>query len=107
MDEAGERRALVLLDEVPIADALEPPVGDRGCDRLHGLQTELAAVGEDRGEPRAHFPGVDPLAWPLEVDAELEVVLALDEHDRFIGTPRVGSQSLRRERTTRGPQCWQ
>ena len=60
MDDAGERRALVLLDEAPIADVLQPPVGDRGCDLLHGVQAEIAAVGEDRGEQRAHFPGVDP-----------------------------------------------
>ena len=41
-------------------------------------------MGEDRGEQRAHFLGVDPLAWPLEVDAEPEVVLDLDEQ---VGEP--------------------
>ena len=85
MDNAGERGALVLLDEAPIADVLEPPVGDGGGDLLHGVQAEITAVGKDRGEQRAHFPGVDPrLAWPLEVDAEPEVVLDLDEQ---VGEP--------------------
>ena len=42
-------------------------------------------MGEDRGEQRAHLPGVDPLlAGLLEVDAEPEVVLDLDEQ---IGEP--------------------
>ena len=85
MDNAGERGALVLLDEAPIADVLEPPVGDGGGDLLHGVQAEIAAVGKARGEQRAHFPGVDPrLVWPLEVDAEPEVVLDLDEQ---VGEP--------------------
>ncbi len=61
MDDGGERGALVLLDETPIADVLEPPVGDVGRDLLHGVEAEVAAVGEDRGEQRAHLPGVDPL----------------------------------------------
>ena len=62
----------------------QPLVGDGGCDLLHGVQAEIAAVGEDRGEQRAHFAGVDPLAWPLEVEAEPEVVLDLDEQ---VGEP--------------------
>ena len=42
-------------------------------------------MGEDRGEQRAHLPGVDPLlAGLLEVDAEPEVVLDLDEE---VGEP--------------------
>ena len=42
-------------------------------------------MGEDRGEQRAHLPGVDPLlAELLEVDAEPEVVLDLDEE---VGQP--------------------
>jgi len=42
-------------------------------------------VDEDRGEQRAHLPGVDlPLAGLLEVDAEPEVVLDLDEQ---VGEP--------------------
>ena len=48
--DAGERAALVLLDETPVADMLEAPVGDAGCDLLHGVQAEVAAMGEDRGE---------------------------------------------------------
>ena len=52
MDNAGERGALVLLDEAPIADVLEPPVGDGGGDLLHGVQAEIAAVGKDRGGDR-------------------------------------------------------
>ena len=84
MDDGGERGALVLLDEAPIADVLEPPVGDVGCDLLHGVEAEVAAVGEDRGEQRAHLPGVDLLAWLLEVDAEPEIVLDLDEQ---VGQP--------------------
>ena len=85
MDDGGERRALVLLDETPIADVLEPPVGDVGRDLLHGVEAEVAAVGEDRGEQRAHLPGVDQLLpWLLEVDAEPEVVLDLDEQ---VGQP--------------------
>ena len=92
MDAAGERRALVLLDEAPIADVLQPPVGDRGRDLLHGVQAEIAAVGEDRGEQRAHFPGVDPLAWPLEVDAEPEVVLDIDEQVGEPGRATAGVQ---------------
>ena len=68
-----------------IADVLEPPVGDVGGDLLHGVEAEVAAVGEDRGEQRAHLPGVDPLlAGLLEVDAEPEVVLDLDEQ---VGEP--------------------
>ena len=85
MDNAGERGALVLLDEAPIADVLEPPVGDGGGDLLHGVQAEIAAVGKDRGAQRAHVPGVAPrLAWPLAVDAAPEVVLDLDEQ---VGEP--------------------
>ena len=41
-------------------------------------------MGEDRGEQRAHLPGVDLLAWLLEVDAEPEIVLDLDEQ---VGRP--------------------
>ena len=75
MDDGGERGALVLLDETPIADVLEPPVGDVGGDLLHGVEAEVAAVGEDRSQQRADLPGVDPfLARLLEVDAEPEVV---------------------------------
>ena len=87
MDDGGERGPLVLLDETPIADAdvLEPPVGDVGGDLLHGVEAEVAAVGEDRGEQGADIPGVDPLlAGLLEVDAEPEVVLDLDEQ---VGEP--------------------
>ena len=62
MDDTGERRALVLLDEAPIADVLEPPVGDGGCDLLHGVEAEVAAVGEDRSQQRADLAGVDPLS---------------------------------------------
>ena len=64
---------------------LEPPVGDVGRDLLHGVEAEVAAVGEDRGEQGADIPGVDPLlARLLEVDAEPEVVLDLDEQ---VGEP--------------------
>ena len=85
VDNGGEGGPLVLLDEPPVADVLEPPVGDVGRDPLHGVEAEVAAVGEDRGEQRAHFPGVDPLlAGLLEVDAEPEVVLDLDEE---VGEP--------------------
>ena len=85
MDDGGERGPLVLLDETPIADVLEPPVGDVGRDLLHGVEAEVAAVGEDRGEQRAHLPGVDPLlARLLEMNAEPEVVLDLDEQ---VGEP--------------------
>ena len=80
MDNAGARGARVLLDAAPIADVLEPPVGAGGGDLLQGVQAEIAAVGKDRGAPRAHVPGVDPRrAWPLAVDAAPEVVLDLDE----------------------------
>ncbi len=49
-------------------------------------------MGEDRGEQRAHLAGVDPLlAGLLEVDAESEVVLDLDEGGR-----RAGSSGSRR-----------
>ena len=85
VDDGGERGPLVLLDEPPVADVLEPPVGDVGGDFLHGVKAEVAAVGEDRGEQRADIPGVDPLlAGLLEVDAEPEVVLDLDEQ---VGQP--------------------
>jgi len=80
VDDGGERGALVLLDEAPVADVLEPPVGDVGRDLLHGVEAEVAAVGEDRGEQGADLAGVDLLlAGLLEVDAEPEVVLDLDE----------------------------
>ena len=62
MDDGGERGALVLLDETPIADVLEPPVGDVGRDLLHGVEAEVAAVGEDRGEQRAHLPRGRPVS---------------------------------------------
>ena len=64
---------------------LEPSVGDVGGDLLHGVEAEVAAVGEDRGQQRADLPGVD-LLLPrlLEVDAEPEVVLDLDEQ---VGQP--------------------
>ena len=85
MDDGGERGALVLLDETPIADVLEPPVGDVGRDLLHGVEAEVAAVSEDRSQQRADLAGVDPLlARLLEVDAESEVVLDLDEQ---VGQP--------------------
>ena len=80
VDDGGERRALVLLDKTPIVDVLEPSVGDDGGDLLHGVEAEVAAVGDDRGEQGADIPGVDPLlAGLLEADAEPEVVLDLDE----------------------------
>ena len=41
-------------------------------------------MGEDRGQQRADLAGVDPLARLLEVDAEPEVVLDLDEQ---VGQP--------------------
>ena len=42
-------------------------------------------MGEDRGQQRAHLPWVDPLlARLLEMDAEPEVVLDLDEQ---VGEP--------------------
>ena len=70
---------------MPWTMAASAPVGDVGRDLLHGVEAEVAAVGEDRGEQRAHLPGVDPLlAGLLEVDAELEVVLDLDEQ---VGEP--------------------
>ena len=72
MDDGGERGALVLLDETPVTDL------------LHGVEAEVAAVGEDRGQQRADLAGVDPLARLLEVDAEPEVVLDLDEQ---VGQP--------------------
>ena len=84
MDDGGERGALVLLDETPVADVLEPSVGDVGGDLLHGVEAEVAAVGEDRDQQRADLAGVDPLARLLEVDAEPEVVLDLDEQ---VGEP--------------------
>ena len=84
MDDGGERGALVLLDETPVTDVLEPSVGDVGGDLLHGVEAEVAAVGEDRGQQRADLAGVDPLARLLEVDAEPEVVLDLDEQ---VGQP--------------------
>ena len=84
-DDGGERGALVLLDETPVADVLEPSVGDVGGDLLHGVEAEVAAVGEDRGQQRADLAGVDLLlARLLEVDAEPEVVLDLDEQ---VGQP--------------------
>ena len=57
---------------------------DVGGDLLHGVEAEVAAVGEDRGQQRADLAGVDPLARLLEVDAEPEVVLDLDEQ---VGQP--------------------
>ena len=84
MDDGGERGALVLLDETPVADVLEPSVGDVGGDLLHGVEAEVAAVGEDRGQQHADLAGVDPLGRLLEVDAEPEVVLDLDEQ---VGEP--------------------
>ena len=86
VDDGGARaRALVLLDETPVADVLEPSVGDVGGDLLHGVEAEVAAVGEDRGQQGADLPGVDSLlARLLEVDAEPEVVLDLDEQ---VGQP--------------------
>ena len=69
VDDGGERGPLVLPDETPIADVLEPPVGDVGGDLLHGVEAEVAAVGEDRGEQRAHLPGVDPLSRRGDGDA--------------------------------------
>ena len=82
---AASAGALVLLDETPVADVLEPPVGDVGRDLLHGVETEVAAVGEDRGEQGADLAGVDLLlAGLLEVAAEPEVVLDLDEQ---VGQP--------------------
>ena len=74
VDDGGERSLLVLDGEPPVADVLEPPAGDVGRDLLHGIEAEVAAVGEDRGEQRAPLPGVDPLlAGLLEVDAEPEI----------------------------------
>ena len=68
---------------VQAADARAEPHADHPEGGEVG--SRCAAVGEDRGEQRAHLPGVDPLlAGLLEVDAEPEVVLDLDEQ---VGQP--------------------
>ena len=78
--EAGERTALVLLEETPVADVLESPVGDAGSDLLHGVQAEVAAVGEDRGEQNADLVGLGLLLSRMqEVRTEPQVVLDFDE----------------------------
>ena len=64
VDDGGERGALVLLDETPVADVLEPSVGDVGGDLLHGVEAEVAAVGEARGEQRADLPWGRPASRP-------------------------------------------
>ena len=64
---------------------LESPVGNAGCDLLHGVQTEIATMSKNGSEQRTHLSGVDPLlAGPKEVGTESEVVLDLDEQ---IGQP--------------------
>ena len=52
VDDGGERGALVLLDETPIADVLEPPVGDAGATFSMVVEAEVAAV-------RARRAGLD------------------------------------------------
>ena len=82
MDNAGERGALVLLDEAPIADVL----------------AEIAAVGKDRGAQRAHVPGVDPrLAWPLPVDPR-SFSTSMSRSASRIERLRVSSQRCRSTR---------
>ena len=58
-DEEASAARWFLLDETPVADVLEPSVGDVGSDLLHGKEAEVAAVGEDRGQQRADLAGVD------------------------------------------------
>ena len=83
VDDAGERGALVLLDEPPVADMPELAVWDAGGELSHGVQAQVAAVGKDGGEQRAHFAGVGLLlALPEKVGAEPQVVLHLDEQVR-------------------------
>ena len=67
-------------------------VGDVGRDLLHGVEAEIAAVGEDRGEQGADLAGVDLLlAGLLEVDVESEIVLDLDEQ---VGQPDRGTAGV-------------
>ena len=80
MYEAGERGALIFLDETPVAHMLELAVRDGRGDLLHGVQAEVAAVGEDRSEQRAYLVGLGLLLCRAqEVRAEPQVVLYLDE----------------------------
>ena len=57
-----------------LKEGLEPSVGDVGGDLLHGVEAEVAAMGDDRGQQRADLARVNPLARLLEVNAEPEVV---------------------------------
>ena len=76
---------------------------------LHGVEAEVAAVGEDRGQQRADLAGVDPLARLLEVDAEPEVVLDLDEQvgepDRLLAGPGDLTAGRRAGLPVRPPIC--
>ena len=50
-----------------------------GGHLFHGVQAEVAAVGENRGEEGAYLIRFGALpAWAKEVGAETEVVLDLD-----------------------------
>ena len=84
-----------------VFDVLEPSVGDVGGDLLHGVEAEVAAVGEDRGQQGADLPGVDSLlARLLEVDAEPEVVLDLDEQ---VGQPDRAAAGVQPDGPDRRP----
>ena len=92
-------------DLISVAAGRPPAPGHaHGIDHRHPARRAVSAAGTV--SPWRYRPSLQPRAWPLEVNAELEIIFDLDEQDRFIGTPRVGSQSSRRARTTRGPRCW-
>ena len=58
MHDGGERGALVLLDETPVADVREPPVGDVRGDLLHGVKARLQPWARPRRRwCRSSLPG--------------------------------------------------
>ena len=88
MDDGGERGALVLLDETPIADVLEPPVGDL----LHGVPAvQLGEAVRLRRVGRLGRVRLEPP--PIVVERDLPVVSNTFQDGRTC--PRAAPSSAR------------
>ncbi len=80
MDNAGKGSTLVLFSETPVADLLQALVGHAGCNLFHVVQTEIASIGNDRGEQDTHLPGDRRLFSRLmEMRTKSDIVLNLYE----------------------------
>lgn len=77
----GQGGTLRFFRHLPVADALQPLVGDALDQLRHGVQPDVAAVSHHCGEQEAGPLRVAaaPLGWREEVVGEAQVVIDLDE----------------------------